>query len=135
MKKRLTWILIAAMLLGILSGCGAAAGSQQASDAAASQTEASASQAEVPAPADTAAAAEEAPAEDAASAEETISAEEPAVEYAEISYPVFEELTDMTIFGSASAQFLGSVDMGLYAQTESADQCNRILSYHYSRGG
>jgi len=122
MKKRLTWILIAAMLLGILSGCGAAAGSQQTSDAAASQTEASASQAEAPAPADTAAAAEEAPAEDAASAEETISAEEPAVEYAEISYPVFEEMTDMTIFGSASAQFLGSVDMGLYAQTESVQK-------------
>ena len=62
--------MIAAMLLGILSGCGAAAGSPQVSDTAASQTEASASQAEVPAPADTAAAAEEAPAEDADKSEE-----------------------------------------------------------------
>ena len=114
MKYRILALLLAAGMLLALTACGGAVQSAPAEDAP--------EQAEASAP-EEAAAPEAAPEPEAAaesgSAEEISAAEEaPAeIEYGEVTYPVFEDTQDMSIFGSASAQFLGSVDMSLYSQT------------------
>ena len=114
MKHRILALLLAAGMLLALTACGGAVQSAPAEEAP-EQEEASAPE--------EAAAPEAAPEPEAAaesgSAEEISAAEEaPAeIEYGEVTYPVFEDTQDMSIFGSASAQFLGSVDMSLYSQT------------------
>ena len=114
MKYRILALLLAAGMLLALTACGGAVQSAPAEEAP-EQEEASAPE--------EAAAPEAAPEPEAAaesgSAEEISAAEEaPAeIEYGEVTYPVFEDTQDMSIFGSASAQFLGSVDMSLYSQT------------------
>ena len=114
MKYRILALLLAAGMLLALTACGGAVQSAPAEEAP--------EQAEASAP-EEAAAPEAAPEPEAAaesgSAEEISAAEEaPAeIEYGEVTYPVFEDTQDMSIFGSASAQFLGSVDMSLYSQT------------------
>ena len=114
MKYRILALLLAAGMLLALTACGGAVQSAPAEDAP--------EQAEASAP-EEAAAPEAAPEPEAAaesgSAEEISAAEEAPVEieYGEVTYPVFEDTQDMSIFGSASAQFLGSVDMSLYSQT------------------
>ena len=114
MKYRILALLLAAGMLLALTACGGAVQSAPAEEAP-EQEEASAPE--------EAAAPEAAPEPEAAaesgSAEEISAAEEAPVEieYGEVTYPVFEDTQDMSIFGSASAQFLGSVDMSLYSQT------------------
>lgn len=105
MKKRL-FALVLAMLFAMVSGCGnsgSAETSSQAPESAVPETTAPA----VPT-------APEQP-EPGSAAESAL--DEPEAEPAVIAYPVFDDIHEMTIFGSASSQFLGSVDMSLYAQT------------------
>ena len=113
MKHRILALMLAAGMLLALTACGGAA--QSASAEAPDQAEASApEEAAAPEPVP-----EPEPAAESGSAEEISAAEEAPVEieYGEVTYPVFEDTQDMSIFGSASAQFLGSVDMSLYSQT------------------
>ena len=132
MKTRILALMLALSMLLALTACGSAAGSGTETASSAPASEASAAEApaaeEEPAaeasaeePAAEASAADTASSAEEASAAE-VSEEEPVIEYGEVSYPVFEELTEMTIFGSASPQFLGSVDMTLYGQTEAVQQ-------------
>ncbi|MBQ9268535.1 MAG: extracellular solute-binding protein [Oscillospiraceae bacterium] len=113
MKHRILALMLAAGMLLALTACGGAA--QSASAEAPDQAEASAPE-EAAAPE---AVPEPETAAESGSAEEISAAEEAPVEieYGEVTYPVFEDTQDMSIFGSASAQFLGSVDMSLYSQT------------------
>ena len=113
MKHRILALLLAAGMLLALTACGGAV--QSAPAEAPEQAEASAPE-EAAAPE---AVPEPETAAESGSAEEISAAEEEPVEieYGEVTYPVFEDTQDMSIFGSASAQFLGSVDMSLYSQT------------------
>lgn len=110
-KKLLAIVLALSMMLLLFAGCGDAASSALSAVSEEPSVAASVSEA----PVKSAEPSDEPESEEPSVMEESVQEEE--ITYAEISYPVFDELTEMTIFGSASAQFLGSVDMTLYSQT------------------
>ena len=117
MKNRMLPMLLAVlMLVSMLSACGE--NSEEAIINSVSEEIASQEPASEPAQEEgSVEVSEEMSVQDAASVASTV--EETA---AVISYPLFDDLIEMTIFGSASSQFLGSVDMNLYSQTSAVQK-------------
>jgi putative aldouronate transport system substrate-binding protein len=112
MKKYISLLLAACLALTMLTSCGNSATEASVSSASETTKDVSVQSAE----ADAAESAQEPEMieEIESSVEESIVEEaEPVV----ISYPIFDEMVELTIFGSASSQFLGSVDMTTYSQT------------------
>ncbi len=111
MKKRITAIILALLMLcAMVSGCGTGSDAETVSKA--------------PEISDQETAAAATPVQETP---EPVSAEKSALEAPEpepvvISYPIFDDIQEMTIFGSASSQFLGSVDMSAYSQTSAVQQ-------------
>lgn len=113
MKKRLfSLALVLLMLLSLLAGCGTTDPVSTASETSTPSD----SSAEAPQPPQSLE--EPQSFSDSAPEETASSAEEPVT----ISYPLFDEAIELTIFGSASSQFLGSVDMALYANTSAVQE-------------
>lgn len=107
MKRIITLLLAAVMLLSLFAGCA------EKSEPEAPESEAPVSEAPV----------EEAPEAEAPAAEEAPAPEEeapPVEEEPVVLYPVFEELHTFTIAGSASGQFLSVVDGTTFIQDNMA---------------
>lgn len=111
-RELLSAVLSAALLVSMLSACGGG-GKESAESSESSLSPASQPSAAAPA---------ESTVPEAASEESLAASEAEIAEPIEISYPIFEDVHEMTIFGSASSQFLGSVDMTLYGQTSAVQK-------------
>ena len=113
-RKLLSTVLASAILVSLLSACGGGGSAAEASAGAGSEASAAAP-VESTAP-------EAAPSAAEAAAESLAASEIEAAAPVEIAYPIFDDIHEMTIFGSASSQFLGSVDMTLYGQTSAVQK-------------
>ena len=112
-RKLLSAVLASAILMTLLSACGGGGSAAEASVGAGSETSA----ASVAAPAESTVT-EAVPSAPETAEESLMASEAETAEPVVISYPIFDDIHEMTIFGSASSQFLGSVDMTLYGQTD-----------------
>ena len=139
MKLRIAALILTAAMLLTISACGSSGAAQpEASSSAPSAAESVPEQESISSAVQESGVSPEAEASVPESAEEVTEAsapeesEEPeaVVEYGEVEYPIFDEMVDMSIFGSASAQFLGSVDMTLYGATEAVLALEEATGIH-----